>query len=83
MYKVLIKLYVPEIEETYEIYIPINKTISQVLLLINRLINNITNGIYPIKESISIYNRKTSKLYQPEEIIRNTDIENGTELVLA
>ena len=27
-YKVLIKLYVPEIEKTYDMYIPINKTIS-------------------------------------------------------
>lgn len=82
MYKVLVILYVPAIEDKYEIYIPINKTISQVLFLINKLINNITNGVYPIKDNLTLYNRKTSKEYQLEEVIRNTDIKNGTELVL-
>ena len=81
-YKVLIKLYVPEIEKNYEMYIPINKTVSQVNTLINRLINNITNGVYPIKNKVYLYNRKTSELYSDSIAIRNTDIRNGTELVL-
>ena len=82
MYKVLVILYVPAIEDKYEIYIPINKTISQVLFLINKLINNITNGVYPIKDNLTLYNRKTSKEYQLDDVVRNTDIKNGTELVL-
>ena len=81
-YKVLIKLYVPEIEKNYEMYIPINKTVSQVNTLINRLIKNITNGVYPIKNKVYLYNRKTSELYSDSIAIRNTDIRNGTELVL-
>lgn len=81
-YKVLVNLYVPEIEKNYEIYLPINKTISQVSLLINKLINTMTGGVYPIKNNLTIYNRKTSKLYKKEEVIRNTDIRNGTELVI-
>ena len=39
-YKVLIRLYVPEIEQNYEVYIPINKTISQVLILLNKLVKS-------------------------------------------
>lgn len=81
-YKVLIKLYVPEIERTYELYVPINKTVSQVLILINRLINNITGGVYPIKDNIYLLNRRTFEKYQNKDIIRNTNIDNGTELVL-
>ena len=41
-YKVLIRLYIPEIEQNYEIYIPINKTISQVLVMLNKLVTNIS-----------------------------------------
>ncbi len=81
-YKVLIKLYVPEIEKKYDIYIPINKTVSQVLVLINRLINNATGGIYPLKNNIYLANRKTFNIYTNDAVIRNTDIRNGTELVL-
>lgn len=81
-YKVLIKLYVPEIEKTYDMYIPINKTISEVLILLNRLINNSTNGVYPIKNNIYLVNRKQMNIYSNELLVRNTDIRNGTELVL-
>ena len=34
-YKVLIRIYVPEIEENYEIYIPINKTVYQTITTFN------------------------------------------------
>ena len=81
-YKVLVNISVPEIEKNYEMYIPINKTISQESVLINRLINNISYETFPIKNSILIYNKTTSQLYPPELIIRNSDIRNGTQLVI-
>lgn len=81
-YKVLIRLYVPEIEENYEIFIPINKTIGQLTTLLNKLINNISGNIYPIKETIKLYNRRTFEEYDINTIVRNTDIKNGTELVI-
>lgn len=81
-YKVLIRLYIPEIEQDYDIYIPINKTISQIIILLNKLVNNISGEVYPIKEGISLYNRRTYQQYKPEEVIINTDIKNGTEIVL-
>ena len=81
-YKVLIRIYVPEIEENYEIYIPINKTVYQTITTLNKIINNISGGIYPIKDNLTLYNRRTYQEYKLEEIIINTDIKNGTELVL-
>ena len=38
-YKVLVTILVPEIEKNFEIYLPVNKTIGEVLILINKLIN--------------------------------------------
>lgn len=81
-YKVLIRLYVPEIEQNYEVYIPINKTISQVLVLLNKLVNNVSGETYPIKNDLKLYNRRTFEQYQLDSVIRNTNIKNGTELVL-
>ena len=40
-YKVLVNIFVPETEQVFEMYIPINKTVSQVLILAIKLINNI------------------------------------------
>lgn len=81
-YKVLIRLYVPEIEQSYEVYIPINKTVSQVLMQLNKLVNNASGEAYPVKTNLKLYNRRTFEQYQLDTVIRNTNIRNGTELVM-
>ena len=81
LYKVLIKLYGPEIEETYEMYIPINKTIGEISLLLTKLINDISKA-YPIKNNARICNRFSGNLYDRDLTIRETDIRNGSELIL-
>ena len=80
-YKVLIKLFVPEIEESYEMYIPINKTIGEISRSLNQLVNNLS-GIYPAPKNVFLYNRHNNTLYSRNLLIRETDIRNGTELVL-
>lgn len=81
-YKVLIKLYVPEIEKDYELYIPVNKTVSQVALLLNKVVNDLSFDIYPIKKSVTIMNRRTNDVYDNSKTIRDTNIKNGTELII-
>lgn len=81
-YKVLIKLYVPEIEQNFEMYIPINRTIVQVLVLINKVVSDASTNLYPIKTSLTLINRRTGTIYKNEEIVRNTDIKNGSELII-
>lgn len=81
-YKVLVKLLVPEVEKSYEIYLPINRTIREVCKLINKLINEDTSGLYPIREDLAICNRFTSEIYKYETYIRDTDIRNGSQLVV-
>lgn len=80
-YKVLIKLYVPEIEETYEMYIPINKTIGEISELLCKLVNDLSK-IYPAKKNALLCNRHTGFIYDRNSSIRRTDIRNGTELVI-
>lgn len=81
-YKVLINLFVPEIENNYEMYVPINKTIDVVSSSMIQLINDLTGGAYPVTSAAHIYNRHTGALYPGNALIRDTDIRNGTELVM-
>lgn len=80
-YKVLIKLYVPEIEETYEMYIPVNKYIGEICELLCKLINDLSK-VYPLKKNACLCNRYTGVIYEKNTIIRQTDIRNGTELII-
>ena len=81
-YKILIKLFLPELEQSYEMYIPVNRTVGQVIELMNKVVNDITLNIYPVKEGLQLMNRRDNTLYDYNELIRNTNIRNGTELVM-
>jgi hypothetical protein len=81
-YKVLINLYISEIEENYEFYIPVNKHVDEVISILNKAVNEITYGVYPIKENLELVNRRTGEVYEKGAYIRNTSIKNGTQLVI-
>ncbi|MGN1269150.1 MAG: hypothetical protein ACI4U0_06660 [Candidatus Aphodocola sp.] len=81
-YKILIKLFLPELEQSFEMYIPVNRTIGQVIELMNKVVNDITLNVYPIKEGLQLMNRRNNTFYEYNDLIRNTNIRNGTELVM-
>lgn len=81
-FKVLVNIYVPEIEQNYEFYIPVNRTIDIVIQIINHAINEIVFGEFPIRDNLQLCNRRTGQIYDNGSYVRNTDIKNGTQLVL-
>jgi hypothetical protein len=81
-YKVLVILYVPEIEGQYEFYIPVNKHVDEIIEVLNKAVNEISYGVYPIKKELNLVNRRTGEVYDKGYYLRNTTIKNGTQLVL-
>jgi len=81
-YKCLIVLYVPEIGEHYEFYIPVNKHVDEVTKILNKAVNEISFGVYPIKDDINLVNRRTGEVYDKGYYVRNTTIKNGTQLII-
>ena len=81
-FKVLIKLFVPEIEQSFDLYIPVNKSVGQVLILLNKAVHSESLSVYPIRTSLRLINKKTAQVYEQTYLIRQTDIKNGTELVI-
>lgn len=79
--KILIKLIVPEIEETYDLFIPINRRIGSIINLLNKAISELSNNIFEIRNNRFIYNKQSGKIYSINDIIREIDIRNGTELI--
>ena len=81
-YKVLVNIFVPEIEQNYEFYIPVNRHIEMVIKIINKAISDLTFGQFPEKDNLQLCNRRTGQVYDNGHYVRNTDIKNGTQLVL-
>lgn len=80
--KVIVKLIVPEIDEQYELYLPINKKIGNIINLLNEAIHELTNGEYELSKSNQLYNYYTKEKYMSDVLLFNTNIRNGTCLIL-
>lgn len=80
--KVLVEIIVPEIEAIYDIYLPINKRIGSIIMLLNKTVSDLTNGCFVGSKYTALYNKDTSTKYDPSALIYNTDIRNGTSLIL-
>lgn len=80
--KVLVQLTIPEIDKTYDIYLPINKKIGNIINLLNKSISELCEGEFPISNSNSLYNIDSKEKYLPDVLLYNTNIRNGSRLVL-
>ena len=82
MNKVLVKLYVPKLDEQYDIKIPLNRRIYNVIKLLNKAIYELSGGYYKTNESHVLYDKLTGKPYDMNLSIKETNIRNGKEIVL-
>lgn len=80
--KVLVKLIVPEIDCIYRVYLPVNKKIGNIILLLNKTIAEFTNNELEISNKNVLFNVATGQQYMSDVLLVETDIRNGTQLVL-
>ena len=80
--KVLVELVVPTIESSFDVYLPINKRIGNIITLLNKTISDFSEGCYEGNKYTSLYNRETSTKYDVNALLYDTDIRNGTTLIL-
>ena len=80
--KVLVTIIVPLIEKKYEVFLPANKKIGEIVSLLSKGLVEVSNGYYIITNKEKLYNRMSGKEYNNNQILKNTDIRHGTWLVL-
>ncbi len=80
--KVLIELYVPSIDEVYNLYLPVNRKIGNIIVLLNKSLFELTNGSFIGSDLTMLYNRQTGEKYAINILLRETNIRNGSSLVL-
>lgn len=80
--KILIELSIPLIEKTYDLYIPINKKIGTVKKLIEEGLIELTDNAYNVKEDSNFYSMETGEVYDVNKTVRETDLKNGSRIIL-
>ena len=81
MNKVYVILYVPLIGERYEMFLPISKKIGNITRLLTKSVNELSDGTFPIKDSL-LYDKKDGKAYDLNITLIESNIRNGSEIIL-
>jgi hypothetical protein len=76
--KILINLYILSLGQKYELFIPVNEKVGNLANLLNSIM---MDSMVPSKTAM-IINVDSGKCYKNNDLVRDTDIINGTKLVL-
>ena len=80
--KVLVKLDVFGLDETYDVFIPVNELVWKIKAMLAKCVCDLEYLNFNPNDEYLIINKKTGNVYNNNEVIINTDIRNGTELLL-
>ena len=67
---------------SYDIYIPINKTVGTIKRQIENGLIEITDGSYEIRKDTNFYSKDTGEIYDINRTVRETDLKNGSKIIL-
>ena len=80
--KVLVKIFVPEVDADFDVFVPVNEIIWKIKKLVSKCISDLTGANFDFSREYVFVNSKTGQLYRENDIVMNTDIRNATELIL-
>ncbi len=80
--KILIYVYVPLIGQKYNIFVPINRKIGTIKNYIEKTVNELSDGNLKISANLLLRNKITNVIYDLNSYVKDTDIRNGSKLLL-
>ena len=80
-FRVYINLEIPIIDEKYELMVPIDRRIHEIISLLKKNIPELNKNFYENRIPC-LYNKSNGKIYDMNLIIKDSDIKTGTRLVL-
>lgn len=80
--KILVELEIPLIEVKYDMFIPINKKVGTIKSLIERSLIELTDMAYIPRPDTNLYSKETGDIYDVNKTVRDTDLKNGSRVIL-
>ena len=80
-FRVYITLDIPILDEKYELLVPIDRRIHDLVEVLKENIKGLKDNYYKDKVP-SIFNKSSGELYDMNLIIKDSDIKTGTRLLL-
>lgn len=80
--KILVELEIPLIEVKYDMFIPINKKIGTIKTLVEESLVELTDNAYIPRDDTNLYSKETGDYYDVNKTVRDTDLKNGSRIIL-
>lgn len=81
MNKLLISIYVPSIEQTYDLFIPINKKLGTIKKCLIKSISELSNGLFK-EQKYMFFDIDTGKEYKDDVFVKDSGIKNGARIMI-
>ena len=76
--KFLIDLYILILDKHFELFIPIDEKIGNIVKLLDKSVLTMVNN----KNNFTLLNLYSGTVYNNNDLVRNTDILNGTKIIM-
>ena len=80
--KALVEIFVPASNEKYDVYIPLDSKMSEVLKLVSSVLSDLSNGTYKATEEATLCDARTGIIYNINMVVAELGITNGSQLML-
>ena len=82
MDKVLIDIFLPAINRSFEVYIPLDSKFYEITPLVSKMLRDLSNGLFISGDDSILYERKTGNILNINMSARQLNIKNGDNLML-
>lgn len=80
-FRVYITIETPILDKTYELLVPIDRRIHELIFTLKKNIPELSENYYA-KKIPNLYNKSTGEVYDMNLIIKDGNIKTGTRLLL-
>lgn len=80
--QILVECFVPSIDQSYDIRIPTEKTIHEVIELLSKSICELSGGLFIAEDDVLLCDRNSGKVYDINLSVKEHGLVNGSKLML-
>jgi hypothetical protein len=82
MNKVLVEIFLPAADRSFDVYIPLESKMSEVVTLVAALLSELSDGKYKATKDAVLCDAETGIIYNINLAVAELGIKNGSRLML-
>ena len=82
MDKILVEVFLPAANRTYDMYIPKKSKIHEIIFLMGNVLEELSQGFFIQASDLILFNKETQKMLDINLSVEDHNLKNGSKLIL-